>query len=57
MAKGLPAIHIEAGVLTYESVLADAPIRKVLSVAEIQQVFQFQYHLKNVNKIFKRLGI
>ncbi len=40
-----------------ESVLGDSEIRKVLSTAEIQQVFQFQYHLKNVSKIFKRLGL
>ncbi len=40
-----------------ESVMADPRIRKVLTQNEINQVFQYQYHLKNVGKIFKRLGI
>jgi len=41
----------------HESVLKSAEILKVLKPAEINQVFRYEYHLKNVGKIFKRLGI
>jgi len=41
----------------HESVLSSEPIRKVLKTEEINQVFRYDYHLKNVGKIFKRLGI
>ncbi len=41
----------------HEAVLSDPALLKVLKPSEIHQVFQYQYHLKNVGKIFKRLGI
>lgn len=38
-------------------VLADRQMRARLKPEEIKAVFRFEYHLKNVRKIFKRLGI
>jgi len=32
-------------------------IRSVLSVSEIEDVFDFKYHLKNVDRIFRQVGI
>ena len=44
--------------VTTDSKNRSAPeIRKILTVDEINQVFQYQYHLKNIRKIFKRLGL
>ncbi len=40
-----------------EVVLADRGILKYLSPAEIKKVFQYQHHLKNIGKIYKRVGI
>ncbi len=40
-----------------EIVLKDGPIKKHLSDREIREVFDYGYHLKNVGKIFKRVGI
>lgn len=38
-------------------VLKDAKILKILSPAEVKNVFSYDYHLKNVDAIFKRAGI
>ena len=38
-------------------VLKDREILKHLSAPEIERVFRYEYHLKNVGKIFKRVGI
>jgi adenylosuccinate lyase len=38
-------------------VLKDAAILEVLSKNEIKEVFRYEYHLKNVDKIFERCGI
>ncbi len=40
-----------------EVVLADRGILKFLSPAEIKKVFQYEHHLKNIGKIYKRVGI
>ncbi len=40
-----------------EVVLKDRAIAKHLSAAEIKQAFDYKYHLKNVDLIFKRVGI
>lgn len=47
----------EDGVTLKDAVLADSKIGKYLSKAEIIEVFDYCYHLKNVDKIFKRVGI
>lgn len=38
-------------------VLEDKEIGKLLTPQEIKDVFSYQYHLKNVNKIYQRLGM
>ncbi|MSR76897.1 MAG: adenylosuccinate lyase [Candidatus Omnitrophica bacterium] len=38
-------------------VLSDKDILKYLSVSEVKQVFDYKYHTKNVDKIFKRAGM
>lgn len=40
-----------------EVVLKDKTIRKHLSEKEIKSTFDYKYHTKNVDKIFKRVGI
>lgn len=40
-----------------EAVLKDKEIGRLLKPEEIRQVFRYDYHLKNVKTIFKRLGI
>lgn len=40
-----------------EVVLEDRQIRKFLTLKEINGVFDYRYHTKNVGRIFKRLGI
>ena len=45
------------GVNLRDVVLKDARIGKYLKPAEIKQVFHYDYHLKNVDQIFKRVGI
>src|SRR5690606_27541651 len=40
-----------------EAVLSDVEIRHHLKPSEIDDVFDYAYHLKNVDKIFKRVGI
>lgn len=47
----------EGGVTLREAVLTDAGIQEHLSRQEIESVFDYGYHLKNVNKIFQRVGI
>lgn len=40
-----------------EAVLEDKRILKYLSSKEVKEVFQYEYHLKNIDAIFKRAGI
>lgn len=40
-----------------EVVLKDKDILKHLSQVEVKQVFDYKYHTKNVDKIFKRVGL
>ena len=48
----------ENGRSSFEEVaLKDPKITKVLSAREIKDVFSYDYHLKNVDAIFKRAGI
>lgn len=48
----------ENGLTLKEAVLADTKgIGKYLSKNEIVEVFDYRYHVKNVDKIFKRVGI
>ena len=48
----------ENGRMNFEDVvLKDRKILKVLSPREIKDVFSYEYHLKNVDEIFKRAGI
>ncbi|MCM8775149.1 MAG: adenylosuccinate lyase [Candidatus Omnitrophica bacterium] len=45
------AVHLE------DVVLADKDILKHLSPSEIKEVFCYEYHVKNVGKIFERVGL
>lgn len=47
----------ENGKTLQEAVLSDKRILKYLSPKEVKEVFQYEYHLKNVDAIFKRCGI
>ncbi len=47
----------ENGASLKEVVLKDPKITKHLSSREITEVFDYQYHLKNVDRIFKRVGL
>ena len=40
-----------------EALLGDDGIRSVLNVKEIEDIFNFKYHLKHVDRIFRRVGI
>lgn len=40
-----------------EAVLEDEGIKRYLKPSEIESVFDYQYHLKNVDEIFRRVGI
>ncbi len=40
-----------------EALLADDGIRSMLNTKEIEEIFDFRYHVKNVDRIFKRVGI
>ena len=39
----------------FEVLMEDAKIKKYLSDREIREVFDYGYHVKNVDKIFKRV--
>jgi adenylosuccinate lyase len=45
------------GMTLQKAVLSDNAIRKYLSQKEIEEAFDYNYHLKNVDKIFDRLGM
>ncbi len=45
------------GMTLQKAVLSDNAIRKHLSEKEIEEAFDYNYHLKNVDKIFERLGM
>ena len=40
-----------------DAILHDDGIRSVLSAAEIEEIFDIRYYVKNVDKIFRRVGI
>lgn len=40
-----------------EIAIADTAVRKYLSEKEVKNIFSYAYHTKNINKIFKRLGL
>ncbi|MFA5146659.1 MAG: adenylosuccinate lyase [Candidatus Omnitrophota bacterium] len=40
-----------------ESLLGDDGIRSILSAREIEEIFDFRYHIKHVDRIFRRVGI
>ena len=40
-----------------DALLGDDGIRSVLSEEEIEDIFDFKYHLKHVDRIFRRVGI
>ncbi|MDD5662439.1 MAG: adenylosuccinate lyase [Candidatus Omnitrophota bacterium] len=40
-----------------DALLLDAQVLKVLSEKEIDKIFDLNYYLRNVNKIFKRVGL
>jgi adenylosuccinate lyase len=47
----------ETGEPLRDLLLADADVRKILSVAEIESCFDLEYHLRHVDAIFKRVGL
>lgn len=47
----------DEGVHMKTAVLADREIGRYLKPGEIESVFNYRYHLKNVREIFKRVGI
>ena len=40
-----------------DALLADDGIRSVLSEDEVNDIFDFKYHLKHVDRIFRKVGI
>ena len=40
-----------------EALVTDEGMRAVLSVDEIEDIFDFRYHIKNVDRIFRKVGI
>lgn len=40
-----------------EALLRDDGIRSILTVKDIEDIFDFRYHLKNVDRIFRRVGV
>jgi adenylosuccinate lyase len=47
----------ERGVDFKEAVNMDDGVRSILDADEIGDIFDFRYHLKNVDRIFKKVGI
>ena len=47
----------EEGLTLEKAVLQDKRILNYLSAKEVKEVFDYQYHLKNVTEIFKRCGL
>ena len=45
------------GMAFKDAILADDGIRSILNEEEIEDVFDFKYHLKHVDKIFRHVGI
>lgn len=40
-----------------DALLSDEGIRSILSTGEIEDIFDFRYHVKNVDRIFRQVGI
>ena len=40
-----------------DALLADDGIRSVLNMDEIEEIFDFKYHIKHVDRIFRKVGI
>lgn len=45
------------GIMFKAALESDQKIRKYLSLSEIEECFDINYHLANVNKIFKKVGV
>jgi adenylosuccinate lyase len=45
------------GIEFKDALLADDGICSVLSAAEIEDIFDFRYHVKNVDRIFRKVGV
>ncbi|MFA6610298.1 MAG: lyase family protein, partial [Candidatus Omnitrophota bacterium] len=45
------------GIEFKEALLRDEGVRQSLSSAEIEDIFDFKYHIKHVDKIFRKVGI
>lgn len=57
MVQGAAKKVWENGKTLEQAVLEDAEIKKHLSAKEIKETFNYQYHIKNVDEIFKRCGL
>jgi len=52
------AFNAKKNGLTFkEALMADNGILSILSSDEIEDVFEFKYHMKNVDRIFRKVGI
>ena len=40
-----------------DELLEDKGVLKFLGVADLERIFNLDYYLRNINKIFKRLGL
>jgi len=40
-----------------DSLLSDDDIRTILNTKEIEDIFDFRYHVKNVDRIFRKVGV
>ena len=45
------------GMAFKDAILADDGIRSILNEEEIEDVFDYRYHLKHVDRIFRRVGV
>lgn len=57
MVQGAAKKVWENGKTLEQAVLEDAEIKKHLSAKEIKETFDYKYHIKNVDEIFKRCGL
>lgn len=52
------AFNAKKGGLEFkEALLADDGIRSILSESQIEDIFDFKYHIKNVDRIFRKVGV
>ncbi len=57
MVQGAAKKVWENGKTLQEAVLEDKNILKYLSAKEVKEVFDYNYHIKNVDEIFRRCGL